>query len=718
MAALQTVRNRGKILVIVVALALFAFIAEEFVRSLTYTQTESRQRVGSVNGNKISIQEFNDLVDEYTDVIKYSNGLNNLSDEQMQSIRDQVWNTYINNQIIEEECNKLGLTVTDKELQNIIATGASPLLAQTPFRTQQGGFDAEALKQFLTQYQELMTNTEIPAESKEQATMVYKYWKFVEKQIRQQTLIEKYQSLLASCIISNPVAAKQNFEGSINESDILLAAVPYSSVKDGDIQVDDKELQAKYNELKELFRNPQETRDIKYISVPVTASKADEKAINEEMDGYAAALAAGEDAAKVVREAGSMVSYSTLPISKRALPLDIAAQLDSLSEGQQVGPYYNKMDNTSNIIRLIATESRPDSVEIRQISVPGVDMAAAQKTADSIMTALQAGANFDTIAKKYNQPATKQWITSNMFEGQTLDQNNRKFIDVVTTSAVGSVQKVEFDGTGVIICNILDRKNFQTKYNVAVIKRTIDFSKDTYNKAFNDFSSFLAGKKATDIEAEAMKAGYNLQVRENVSNAEHTVANVASTREAMRWIFNDDTEVGDVSPLYECGNNDNLLCVILTGVHKKGYLAWNENENIKEFLKSEVIKDKKAAQLQEKLAGAKSIADVMKIAGAVSDTIKHVTFSNDAYIAKVGASEPAISGSVSAAKKGDFRTAIRGNMGVYAFQVLNQDKQKDAKFDQKAQETQDSQMAMRGLGNFMQDLIMKADIKDNRYMFY
>lgn len=717
MATLQKIRNRGKILIFTVGLALFAFIAEEFVRSLSYTQTERHQRVGKIYGDKINVQDFNAQVEEYTDVVKFTQGVNTLNDDQLSMMRDQVWQTLVNDKIMQHECEKLGITVTDAEMQDIINNGRSPMLAQTPFRTQQGTFDVNALKQFLNQYNEVMTNPDLSSEVKEQYQQMNNYWKFIEKTIRRQTLNNKYQALLNGLMVSNPVAAKASFEGRTNETDIYMAALPFTSIKDDDVKVEDSELKAKYEELKELFRADEETRDIKYIDINVTASEADKADLQKEMEGYAQALTEGADPAKTIREAASQVPYSVLPVSAKSLPHDIAEKLDSMSVGQQVGPFVHEHDNTINIVRLIEKVNLPDSIEVRQIAVPGNDMAAIEKTADSIMNALAAGANFDTIAKKYDQPATKAWLTSNQYEGQAIDENNRKFLSTLSNAAVGSTNKIVFDGQGAIIAQVTDRRNIIAKYNVAVIKRTIDFSKDTYNKAFNDFSSFLAGNpKAEDIEANAAQAGYTVQTRNNLRCTEHNVANVRSTREALRWIFDEKTKVGDVSPLYECGENDHLLVLTLAGIHKKGYLAWDD-EQIREYLTSEVMKDKKAAMLQEKMKAAKSIADVAKMEGAVTDTIHHITFMSNAFVSKIGASEPALSGSVSKAKKGDFKSGLKGKAAIYAYQVLDQ-KKSDAKFDQKEEEQKLQQTIARSLGNFQSELIQKADINDKRYIFF
>ena len=717
MAALNSVRKHGKFLVIIVALALFAFIAEEFVRSLGYTQNERHQRVGQIYGDNISIQDFNKLVDEYTDVIKFSQGINNLTEEQSAMVRDQVWQSYVNQQLIQHECEALGLCVTDAELERSIQAGESSLLAGTPFRGEDGKFDYSALQRFREQYEQVMNDAEMPAETKEYYSSIMNYWKFMEKQIKQELLAGKFQALVATSLISNPVAAKQNFDGRATENDILLSAVPYTTIKDADIEVSEKDLKAKYDEMKELFRNTQEMRDIKYIDVEVVASKADEAVINQEMYGYATALSEGAEPAKVVREAGSLVSYSVLPISTKALPRDIAKQIDSLSIGEQKGPYYYAGDNTMNIVRLISHSVVPDSVQFRQLTVPATSMAEAQQRADSIMTVLRSGVAIDSVAKSMGMTSNPVWITSAQYDGQTLDETNRLFITKVTSMNEGATEIFEMPGQGVAILNVMTRRNFIDKYNVAVVKVPVDFSKETYSTAYNKFSSFIAGKNAADIESGAQAEGYTVQTRQGIASTEHTVANVASTRDVMCWIFNDDTKVGDVSPLYECGNNDHMMVVILDGVHKKGYLPWDD-ENVKTFLTQQVIQDKKAAQLQEKMQGMSTVKEVQGISESLTDTMHHINFSGMTYIPRVGAMEPAIAGAVSTMKQGDTKVGIRGNGAVYAIQVLGQNTQKDLKFDQKAEEQGLSQMMMRSLQSMSQDLYQKADVQDNRYLFY
>lgn len=719
MAALQKIRSWGPILVGFIGLALFAFIAEEFVRSFQATQNENRQRIGEIYGKSINIQEFQNMVEEYSEVVKFTSNLTSLNDEQMTQLRDNVWNTYVNNQIIQHEAEALGLTVTDAELQAVINQGTHPMLMRTPFINEKTRtFDVNLLKKFLADYKNMQTQSaQMPAEAMEYYSRMYKFWSFIEKSLRDNLLAEKYQALLSKAIISNPVSAKMAFEGRVNEKDIVLAAVPYTTIADNTITVEDADLKAKYNEMKDAFKQPVETRDIKYISVGVTASAADKAALDAEMEEYNKLLAEGGNLAKLVRESGSTVPYSALPVSKKALPRDIAAQIDSLAVGSQKGPFRSFIDNTMNIVKLINKVSAPDSIEVRMIQVVAADEAASRKTADSILTALNTGAPFDSIAKKYNQSGAKNWIVSSQYEGQTLDEDSRKYFETLNRMAVNATEKIELT-QGTLIAQVTDRRAMIDKYDVAIIKRPIEFSKDTYTKAYNDFSQFLAGNPTqSEIEENAAKKGYRVETRNDISNTEHTIAYLSGTRDALRWVFNEDTKVGDVSPLYECGNNDHMLVVMLTAEHPKGYRAWDD-ANVKEFLKQEVLKDKKAQQILDMMNGKNAVAAVAQIKGAQSDSIKHVTFSSATFIPSTGQSEPILSGAVSKTAKGGFVGGVKGNGGVYAFQVIGENK-RDEKFDAKAEEQQQSNMNMRiAFSRFLNELTEKANIEDNRYLFF
>ena len=692
-------------------LGLFAFIAEEAFRSCEATKNQQRQQVGEVLGNKINVQEFQALVDEYQEVLKMTQGVDNFTEEQLNSIKDEVWNEYVNEQIIASETDKIGLTVTDEEMQNIMKEGTNPILLRSPFVNQETGrFDATQLTKFLSDYKRSLKNSQL-AESYEK---VYKYWQFLEKQLRQQTLAQKYQALIANCLISNPISAKMAFEGQNQESDIQLASIAYSTINDNDVKIDDKELKAKYDEQKEMFKQTVETRDIKYVSFQVVASAADRKALMTTMLDASQKLQSGANPAEVVRKAQSQFPYTGIAATKRAYPFDIAAKLDSIAVGQTTAPFETKGDNTLNVVKLISKTMMPDSIEYRQIQIGGATAEAAHKTADSVYTALKAGANFEELAKKYGQSGENMWLTSAMYENSnSMDEESKNYLNAINALAVNDVKNLEFS-QGNIILQVINRKAMVEKYDVAVIKHTIDFSKGTYSDAYNKFSQYVSENKTlADLEKNAAKFGFNVQERKDLFNSEHTVAGLRATRETMKWIF--DAKEGEVSPLYECGNNDDLLVVALTGIHPVGYRSM---ETMKDVLRQEVLRDKKFEQIKAKLAGVADIA-AAKAKGARIDSVNQVTFTAPVFVQATGASEPALAGAVAVSKQGAFSKAVvKGNGGAYLFQVLKKAERQGAKFDEKLVEQQLQQQAMQAAGRFLQELYQKADVVDNRYLFF
>lgn len=714
MAALGKIRSRGITLIIIIGLGLFAFIAEEAFRSCESSRNNQRQVVGEVLGEKISYQDFLKLVDDAQQAMKFM-GQDNLNDDQLTQLRDQTWQQYLQFQIIKNECDKLGLTVTDGEMQNILNQGTNQMLLSTPFVNQQTGrFDANQLKQFLAQYK--TQRNAANGQMAEQMDAIYKYWTFIEKNLREQLLIQKYQGLLAHCIVSNPIEAKMSFEEQNTESQIQLAAYPYSSIQDNKVQVTDADLQAKYDEMKARFEQFVESRDIKYIDVQITASAADRAALKKEFAGYYQQMTAAQDPSDVVRKAQSQVPYLGIPVGKEALPTDVAAKLDSMSVGQTLAPAENASDNTLNIIKLVAKTQLPDSVQFRAIQIAGNTPDEAATRADSVYKALAGGAEFATVAKKYGQEGKEQWMTTRMYEyTNSMDQDTKNYLNDLLTMAPNELKNVKI-ASGNLIIQVLDRKNMIDKYTVAVVKKPIDYSKDTRSQIFNKFSTFVSANTTTDaIVKNAQKSGYKVEEAKDVTTAQHNLAGVHSTRDAMKWLF--EAKEGEVSQMYECGiNGDNLLLVMLEKVHPIGYRGLDDPQ-VKEMVKQEVIRDKKADQLIAKAKGATSIA-AAKAKGATVAAVNQVTFAAPVFVPTTGASEPALSGAVAAAKTGQFfARPVKGIAGVYQFQVVKRSKNA-AKFNAQQQQMQIRQKMMQYAGSFMNELYNKAKVVDNRYLFF
>lgn len=713
MAALGKIRSKGVILISILGFALFAFIAEELFRSCESSRNESRQQVGEVLGDKVNVQDFQKLVDEYTNVIKMTQGRDNLTDDDLNQVKDVVWNTFVQTEIISKEASKLGLQVTDQELQNILNAGTNPMLLQTPFVNQQTGrFDANLLKKFLAEYKQAQTTNPQMAE---QYQGIYNFWTFIEKSLRQQVLAQKYQSLLAGCLISNPVSAKMAYTDENQESNIQLASFAYSSINDNKVKISDADLKAKYEELKPRFKQYEETRSIKYVDYQVLPSASDRAALNKTVAGYVQSLKETADPVEIVRNSGSLVTYLGIPQTKAAFPTDIAARLDSMAVGSTSAPVENKLDNTINVVKLISKVQLPDSVQFRAIQVGGATPADAAKTADSIFTALKSGAEFEAIAKKYGQTGEKNWITSNQYQNATsMDADTKSYIESLNTLPVNEIKNLKLT-QGNLILQITDRKAMTDKYVAAVIKKPIEFSKNTYSAAFNKFSQFVSESQTLEaMQKNASKYGYKVQERMDIRNSEHYVAGIHGTREALKWIF--ETDENKVSQLYECGDNDHLLVLVMTKINKKGYRSLDD-ENVKNYVKQEVLRDKKAEMIMAKVKGVNSIS-AAKAKGAQVSAVNQVTFAAPVFVQSTGMSEPALSGAVAATAKGKFSSAaVKGNGGVYLFQVLEK-KMRPVKFNAKEYEQRQRQKMMQYAGNFMQELYINANVKDNRYLFF
>ena len=713
MAVLGKIRSRGALLMGIIGLGIFAFIAEEAVRSCESTRNNARQQVGEVLGEKIDVNDFQKLVDEYSEVIKMQQGAEALNDEQLNQVKDMVWNTFVQTKIVENEAEKLGLRVTDTEMQNVLKDGTNPMLLQTPFVNQQTGrFDASALQKFLAEYN---TQKSANPQMARQYESIYKYWTFIEKTLRQQLLAQKYQSLLAHCILSNPVEAKMAFNEENQENQVELAAFPYSSIQDDKVQVTESDLKSKYDELKPRFQQYVESRDIKYVDVQVTPSQADKVALQKEFAGYAKELSAADDPANIVRKSSSLVNYTGVPVAKSAFPSDIAAKLDSMSVGQTTGVINSRMDNTLNVIRLISKLHLPDSVQYRQIQVGGATAAAAHKSADSIYAALNAGADFEAIAKKYGQTGQKTWMTTQQYQGApSMDNDTKNYINSLNTMSVNETKNIILP-QGNIIVQVLDRKGLIEKYVAAVIKKSIVFSNDTYRMAYNKFSSFVsANQTADDIFKNAAKNGYKVQEAKDVTTSQHYLANIHGTRDALKWLF--EAKEGEVSQMYPCGDNDHLLVAVLTKINHAGYRSLDDPQ-VKEIIKAEVLKDKKAEMLMAKLEGVNNLNAAKTKGGKVSN-VSQITFAAPVFVTTTGASEPALSGAVYATAKGKFSSKpVKGNAGVYVFRIENKT-MRPGKFDARAMEQKLRQKSMQYAGNFMNELYIKADVVDNRYLFF
>ncbi len=712
MATLQNIRSKGPLLVIVVGLALFAFIAGDVFKAIQPHQT---QDVGEINGDAVSAQEYQDLVEEYTEVIKLTQGDNVISDEVSNQIKDVVWRNYVNNKLIEAEAEKIGLTVSDAEIQAIINAGVHPLLSQTPFINQQtGAFDQDMLKKFLVDYAQMQAG-QYPAEYMESYSRLYTLWSFIEKTLKESRLQDKYMALVSNAIISNPVETQAAFDARTNQTNMLMAAIPYNAIADSLITVNATELKDLYNKRKEEFKQFAETRDVKYIDVQVVASEEDKAALQAEMNEYAAQLAeATDNYSTFIRSTSSDVPYVDLFSTQRSLPLDVIARLDSVALGGVFGPYYNATDNTMNAFKKLAVAKMADSIEFRQIQVVEADAERTKFVADSLFNAIKAGADFAEVAKTYGQTGEPVWISSANYEGAQIDGDNLKYIEAITTGKVKELVNLPLMQANIIL-QVTNKKADVEKYKVAVVKRSVDFSKETYNKAYNAFSQFISENQTlAELEANAEDAGYRLLERADLSSSEHTIGSVRGTKDALRWAF--EANVGEVSGLYECGDNDRMLVVAVSGITPEGYRSLDQ---VKMELSLELAREKKAEKILAdlKAANVTSFEQFAALEDAVSDSLKYVTFGAPAYVTSLRSSEPQVSAYVNE-EMNKVSAPVKGLAGVYVLQPYGVEKQEQA-YDAEAEErTIVNQYARSVMQQLVNDLYIKGNVADQRYIFF
>ena len=712
MATLQTIRSKGPLLLIVIGLAMLAFILGDAWKIIRPNQ--GIQYVGTIAGEDITAMDFQDELEVYTDVIKFANQIQDLTEEEQNSLKDEVWATMVRNRILENEANAIGLTVSDAEVRDVIERGTDPILARTPFSSTDGSFDADVLKTFLAFYKELQPET-ISAEEYSYYLSMYNYWLFIEKNIKTNLLYAKYTALVNNALVSNPVAAKDAFNNRIMRNDIMMALLPYSSVDDAEAKLTTSDVKSVYNELKPALFNYSETRDIVYIDYEILPSEADHEALLAEVNEIVDQLESDiDDYAAFVRRSGSVIGFSEVARSAKNLPEDVAVRLDSVKVGGVFGPYYNEDDDTYNAFKYLSNAKGYDSIQYAMIQVSMEDEVAADKRADSIVTAARKrGADFEAIAQNYGQTAPSQWIAADSYEPAVLNGDNALFINTINGMNKGDVSTIKVSGA-ILVIKVTDVKTPLTKYNLAIVKCPVEFSEETSNLAYNKLNAFLAQNTTVeDLKNNAENSDFRLLYYPNFENFNHNVGGVAKSRDALRWVF--EAQEGEVSRIYEVGNaNDHLLAVGVEKIHPRGTRSLADATPT---LSLKALNNKKFDILKGKLAG-KTMDELKSIEGVRIDTVKFVNFNNDAFIPSLYTNEATLGASVFNLKENELTVPMKGENCVFVAEKITPDSF-SAEFDDKSEELRTRSMtSSRIMGSLLEELYYQAKVVDNRYKIF
>ena len=712
MATLQKIRSKGPLLLIVIGLAMLAFILGDAWKIIRPNQ--GIQYVGTICGEDITAMDFQEELEVYTDVVKFANQIQDITEEEQNTFKDEVWATMVRNRILEKEAKGIGLTVSDAEVKDVIERGDDPMLSRTPFNSPDGSFDSDLLKDFIAFYSELDPEM-LSVEEYEYYRSVYNYWLFIEKNIKSSLLYSKYNALVKGAIVSNPVAAKNAFNNRIMRADVVIASLPYTLVSDADVKITTSDIKSIYNDTKPALYNYSEQRDIVYIDYEILPTQADREALLAEMNEIVDQLESDvDDYAALTRRSGSVVGFSEVARSAKNLPEDVALRLDSVKVGGVFGPYYDAYEDSYTAFKYISDATGYDSIQYAMIQVVMEDEADADKRADSIVTAARKrGADFAAIAENYGQAAPEQWISADSYEPAVISGDNALYLNTLNGMKKGEVSKIKISG-GILVVKVTDVKTPLKKYNLAIVKRPVEFSEETSNAAYNNLSAFLS--QNTTLEAlreNAEDSDFRLLYYPNFENYNHTIGGVAKSHEALRWAFG--AQEGEVSRIYEVGNaNDHLLVVGVEKIHPRGTRSLEE---VTPTLSLRAINNKKFDMLKGQLAG-KSLDEVKTIEGVSIDTIISVNFNNDAFISSLYADEAIVGPSVFNLEENELTVPMKGENCAFVAEKITPDSY-SAEFDDRSEELRTRSISSSLIMNaLLEELYYQAKVVDNRYKIF
>lgn len=712
MATLEKIRSKAGLLVLVVGVALFAFVIGDFLNSGSTYFRQTQEKIAEVDGVVIKIQEFQNRVDEMNEMYKMQTGSTSLPEEYQTQIRQSVFDGMVQEIVLNEVTSDLGLTVSPEELFDMVqGENISPMIQQMQMfvNPQTGVFDKAALLNFLKAI-DTENIASYPADQQVQLLQARQFWMFWEKNIKRQRLEQKYTTLLSKAVSANKLDAKDAFDASAVSSDIVYAMQSYSTIPDSTIQVSKSEIKKLYNQRKELFKQ-KESKVIKYISVDIRPSREDYDNASAEIEALKKELATTTRVADLVAE-NSEVPYMDAFFSENALDAEMKQFVKTAAVGDIYGPVFE--NDKYRMFKLVDKTVAPDSVKVSHIMLVNTgNEAVVQAKADSLLTVLKGGGDFAALAKEFSVDQAAErggelgWFT----EATALRGVNEDFKNTVFSVAVNGYAIVK-SAYGTHIVKVTDKTANVDKYKVADIDMTVSPSTKTYGNIYNELNQFISkNRDINKLDDAAKDAGYNLLSNVTVTANDQVLGTIRNSRPVIRWAFQNGK--GDISEIFECDNK--FVIAAIQGTLPEGYRSL---ESVTPMLRSELVAQKKGEQISQELA-AKNLTSVDAYAQAMGvsvDSVKFVSFSTP-RITGIGV-EPKLNAMVTLASEGQVSVPVAGNNGVYVFNVYAQNKEAK-EYDEAAEiKALDASNMYRFSVQAIQSLINRADIEDNRIRFY
>lgn len=705
MQIIQSIRDKGAIFVIVViALSLIGFILMDSRQGGSTMFGGNTNNVGKVNGEEISISDFNKRVKEMEDMEEQRNG-QRPSGTRTYQIRDQLWNQMVAEKIFYKEAAKLGITFTPKELTHILLSNdpSNPFL-------QQGLADPNTGQLDMAKAQEALSNIKKFTGARKDAVNAQ-----IVNPLKLSTIVNKYSGLLSASAYYPAWMQEQEKAEAKNFANISYVSIPYGEISDSAVKVTDADIDAYVQKHKELFKQ-EAGRKVSYVTFSQLPNAADSARVMDMLNKLKPQFEADTNAKAFVARNTSVIDFKDeyLPVSKAPIK-----ELDSVLKypiGTVVGPFSENGDYI--LAKVLGTKQMPDSVHARHILLatadrngqPLMDDSTAHRKADSILAAIKGGADFGKLALQYPGDAgsaVKGGDLGTFGYGTMVPEFN----EFAFTKPVGSIDivKTQF---GYHILNILSQKDFKPAYKVAYLAKEIIAGEATINNASLQATKASAVKTAKALQDYAAKNGLQLvQAPAIVKENDYSIGSLQDARQLVKWVF--ENKVGDVSEPFGIG--DQFVVASIDQVIKEGT---QDAATARPGAEAIIRNEKKAAIIKTKLGATptlESAAAAYNKQVAVAGADSTLTFASQ-MINGLGIEPKVIGASFNKEYQTKVSPAIEGTSGVYVIKVNSvQTKPDDSPETVKAQvAARMGALRSQAMGNWYESLKKEATIKDYR----
>jgi peptidyl-prolyl cis-trans isomerase D len=656
MSALESIRKRAKLLVIIIGASLVIFVLEDALTSGKFFFGGGDNTIAVINGKKIDYTKFRIEADNAVEKEKASLGVQSLKDSDEAGIVQNTFKDMVFRMILGPQYQKLGINVPDSELANLML-GPNP--APDVYRLFSDG-RGHIMKQF-----------QDPRTGGLNMQMVVRYvkgmndqdlarWEMIEERVKNQDLQSKYFYLLINGVFIPDAIAKLDNEDASKTYDISYVLKRYADLPDNSVTVSDQDIQDYYNKHIYEYHQQQETRKVDYVTFSVNPTDSDMMSIKRDVDSMYSQfkhLSPKEDSGFIVATDAQVFDYQYH--KEGDLPVAIDSVMTHAEIGTMYGPY--KEDGKYKIAKLLDIANLPDSIKYSQIFIPAPngDFDKARPFADSIKK-IATVENFADLAKtnsKDPESAEKGgdmgWITRGA--GLPADLEHKMFF-----GEVGNTMQLQLQQGFLIIC-VTDQTKRIKGYKVGIAMKDIEPSTATQQKVYAEATDF-GGKNHTSDAFEKAAAQMNRRVV-NVGENDNSLEGIQTSKELIRWTY--EKKEGDISDVITAGENKYVVAHLIQ-VIKMGTIPLEE---IKNEVKTKVIQDKKAekimADMKSALAGG--LSSVAQKEGSSTATAKGLTFGSPA-IPTLG-KEDALIGTMSAMNTGAISQPIQGQLGVYVIKI-------------------------------------------------